>query len=106
MSKIFSFIIILFLTTTAFSQEKGLINKDELKNNIYYLLHSSESTDRSWAAYLIGKYEMKEMLPDLYELLGSNSQTSGRGDYYIQCAALDSLIQLDAPLPSEMVSAI
>jgi hypothetical protein len=106
MNKFFSLVLVLLLTTIAFGQEKELFSKDDPKNEIYGLFHSSESKDRAWAAYLIGKHEMREMLPDLYELLASTDPTSDRGDYYIQCAALDSLIQLDAPLPSEMVSGI
>lgn len=106
MKKILIFILMLFLTTTAFGQETNLINKDDLKKEIYTLLHSKETKDRAWAAYYIGRYEMAEMVPELYELLNSYSLKSDPNNSYVQYVVLDTLIQLDASLPKDKVESV
>src|SRR4051812_18218026 len=106
MNKIFALILILFITATAFGQQPGSISRETAKREIEDLLHSTVTKDRAWAAYLIGKNQITEMVPDLYQLAVSNEPETDRDVHKVQFAALDSLIKLNATLPIEFASKI
>ncbi len=101
--------LILLLQATAFGQDspavagmqKGTPQNDRVKSEVSRLLESTVNRDRAWAAYLIGKYDLKEMAAQLYPLL--NPELSGQQDEieFVHRAALDSLIQLGVTPPGD-----
>src|SRR5215216_6348077 len=74
----------------------------EVKTEVASLLATGEGRDRAWAAYLIGKHELREYLPSLIELLAPTSLTSSK-EYLVDRAALDTLIQLQAQVPADVL---
>src|ERR1041385_2038730 len=65
------------------------------------MLESTDAKDRAWAAYLVGDRRLDEEAPRLISLLGSEDE-----DYRVRAAALDSLIQLDADVPSDVLASV
>lgn len=106
MNKIATLIFIFFMAATTFGQQPGSTIKETAKKEINDLLHSTVTKDRAWAAYLIGKNEITEMVPDLYKLAVSSQPESDSYIYKVQASALDSLIKLNASLPTEIAAKI
>ena len=68
------------------------------------LLASSDLRDRSWGAYLAGRFGLKDLVPEVLAVLdpGWPFGASGERDF-LALAALDSLIQLKAKTPVEIL---
>jgi hypothetical protein len=102
----FWILFILFFSYSVLAQEKahGLSQLYELKKEIIELRGSKDSKDQAWAAYLIGKNGLNEFIPDLLEFLDQNSQIwQINENTFLYYAVLDSLIQLNASVPPEML---
>lgn len=109
MKYLLSCALIIFLPAVAFGQnntavagmQKGTPENDLVKAEVGQLLASTANRDQAWAAYLIGKYELKEMASQLYPLL--NPQLNGPQNEigFVHRAALDTLIQLGVTVPGD-----
>jgi hypothetical protein len=101
--------MLLFLQALAFGQDsaavagmqKGTPQNDRVKAEVSRLLESTANRDQAWAAYLIGKYELREVAAQIHPLL--NPELNGQEDEvrFVHLAALDSLIQLGMTVPSD-----
>lgn len=68
------------------------------------LLNSGENRERAWGAYLVGLNALKGQTPSLVSILRDESLSGGGpSESVVRQAALDSLIQLDAEVPSDVL---
>jgi len=68
------------------------------------LLQSYENRERAWGAYLVGLHGLKGQAPSLVSILGDeNLSGGGAEESVVRQAALDSLIRLDAEVPSDVL---
>jgi hypothetical protein len=66
------------------------------------LLKSSDNKERAWGAYLVGLHRLKNQTPSLVSLLEDESLNGGGNvESALRQTAFDSLIRLDAEVPSE-----
>lgn len=77
---------------------------NEIREVITRLYNSYENSDRAWAAYLIGKHSLQEFIPVLENILDSVELDNSWGASLVRRAALDSLIQMKAVIPSEKIA--
>lgn len=66
------------------------------------LLHSSDPAQKAWAAYIIQQNYLSEYIPDLVEILGQESLQ--KSPSVLLSAVLDSLIQLKAQVPLDIIA--
>lgn len=86
------------------NQQQEYVDQARLISEIDRLVTSKDSKDLAGAAYLIGKYNLKEQVPYLYQILAKESLVTDRNFSYVQMAVLDSLIRLKAPLTTELAT--
>jgi hypothetical protein len=68
------------------------------------LLNSGENRERAWGAYLVGLHALKGQTPSLVSILQDESLNAGGPvESVVRQAALDSLIRLDAEVPSDVL---
>jgi hypothetical protein len=65
------------------------------------LLKSTDDKERAWGAYLVGLHGLNEQARSLVSILEDESLEGGEGAFILRQVALDSLIRLDAEVPSE-----
>ena len=70
------------------------------------LLGSNTPRDRAWGAVLAGQNHLKEFVPELLGELDQHIQDMGFEEQLVSSCALDSLIQLDAAIPPDMLQPI
>jgi hypothetical protein len=71
---------------------------EQIKSEVGALFNSPLSKDQAWAAYLSGKYGLREYIPPIFELLQRSSANLQDQNRLICLIAFDSLIQLDATI--------
>src|SRR4051812_34165149 len=64
------------------------------------LLKSGDNRERAWGAYFVGLHALKDQTPSLVSILQDESLGGGPAESVVRQAALDSLIRLDAEVPS------
>ncbi|MEW6127396.1 MAG: hypothetical protein AB1757_10180 [Acidobacteriota bacterium] len=110
MKSCFALLVFVLLTGTAFGQDRPeqISNEfqphtqtEQIKNEIYRLANSSSISERAWAAYLIGKHNLKEIAPLLLELLADRENRNHYEEFAFSNVALDALVQLNATVPAE-----
>ena len=107
-----SWALILFLRALAFGQDstavaemqKSTPQNERVKAEVSRLLESTANRDQAWAAYLIGKNELKELAPQIYPLLNPKLNGQQHEIGYVHRAALDSLIQLGVTVPADKLT--
>lgn len=68
------------------------------------LLNSNENRERAWGAYLVGLHALTGQTASLVSILADESLNGGGpGEAVVRQAALDSLIRLDAEVPSDVL---
>jgi hypothetical protein len=68
------------------------------------LLSSGENRGRAWGAYLVGLHALRDQTPSLVSILQDESLNGGGAlESIVRQAALDSLIRLDAEVPSDVL---
>jgi len=68
------------------------------------LLKSGDNRERAWGAYFVGLHGLKEQTPSLVSILQDESLAAGGPvESVVRQAALDSLIRLDAEVPSDVL---
>lgn len=68
------------------------------------LLNSGENRERAWGAYLVGLHGLKEQTRSLVSILRDEGLNGGGPlESVVRQAALDSLIRLDAEVPSDVL---
>src|SRR5581483_1330560 len=107
----FIILLCLFLLLPAFAQQQSQVQQTDRaveqdvdsKEQIVRMLSSSNDKDRAWGAYLAGKHRFTELIPTLLKLFdtGFTDLIPEKGLVY-RCA-LDSLIQMNAALPSKIL---
>jgi hypothetical protein len=97
----------LFLLATASGQTisplPAPVNADEVRATVKRLLQSDVRKDQAWGAWLTGRQGLEEFIPSLYGLLYIKAGNIQGEEWDVIRAALDSLIQLDAEVPSEIL---
>jgi hypothetical protein len=96
----------------AFSQEhnQGLVKVSadglavgEVKKEIFRRMRSGEIKDRAWGVYLIGQHGLGEFATGVSELLRPALEGESRETSLFYQVVLDSLIQLDAAVPADVL---
>ncbi|HEV7893683.1 MAG TPA: hypothetical protein VGP08_23915 [Pyrinomonadaceae bacterium] len=68
------------------------------------LLKSGDNRERAWGAYFVGLHALKDQAPSLVSILQDESLGGGGpAESVVRQAALDSLIRLDAQVPSDVL---
>lgn len=80
------------------STKSDALRHAQIKSEVGPLFNSLSSKDQAWAAYLSGKYGLREYIPDIFDLLQRSFANLLDQNYLICLIAFDSLIQLDAAI--------
>jgi hypothetical protein len=75
-----------------------------VSSNVGALLKSASPADRAWGAYLAQKNDLSDIVPDLIGVL--RQETLSKADPMLMYALLDSLIQLQAEVPPDAITAL
>lgn len=98
-------ILICFFPLTIAAQvssiEQTFAPPDNIHANLRQLLQSDKSPDQAWGAYLVGKHQLRELIPTLEEKLKLRSSGASWNELLVQRVILDTLILLGAQIPAE-----
>src|SRR5262249_21952223 len=80
-------------------------SKDQIVGllQIVKLLSSNDVKDRAWGAYLVGKRHYNDLVPNLLKLFDTGFKDQDYETQLVYRCALDSLIQLNATVPSKIL---
>ena len=87
----------------AATQEQQPEVSQELMDRIAARLESASPQDRAWGAYLAQKNDLKQFTPNLIQTLRKLGDDESRDAWLVTSALIDSLIQLEADVPADVV---
>jgi hypothetical protein len=88
------------------NQERQPEANEELIARVAARLESASLVDRAWGAYLAQKNGLKQFTPNLIETLRALADDESPDAWLATSAVIDSLIQLEADVPADVVMSL